>query len=87
MDPYFGCCIPGKVDDDSNFVMILGIFYTGELESVSDYGENVMVIILPCLSLALYTRETSSGLKIMTSCFVFIPSHFLYCTCKENVSL
>jgi hypothetical protein len=45
MDPYFGCCIPGKVDDDPDFVMKLGVFYTCEVDSVSDYGENVMVII------------------------------------------
>jgi hypothetical protein len=45
VDPYFGCCIARKVDDDPDFVMILSIFYTGEVESVSDYGENVMVII------------------------------------------
>jgi len=86
MDPYFGCCIPGKVDDDPDFVMKLGVFYTCEVDSVSDYGENVMIIVLPCLSLALYTREMSSGFKIMSSCLVFIPSHFLYCICKENVS-
>jgi hypothetical protein len=86
MDPYFGCWIPGKVDDDPDFVMKLGVFYTCEVDSVSDYGENVIIIVLPCLSLALYTRETSSGLKIMSLCLVCIPSHFLYCICKENIS-
>lgn len=45
-----------------------------------------MIVVLPCLSFALYTRNISSGLKIISSCSVFIPSHFLHRMCKENVS-
>jgi len=47
-----------------------------------------MIIASPFHSLALYTRNMSSGLKIMSSCLVFIPDYLriLYGISNENVS-
>jgi hypothetical protein len=36
VDPYFGCCIPRKVDDDPDFLMDLSVFYACEVEPMSD---------------------------------------------------
>jgi hypothetical protein len=81
MEPYFDVWILGKLDDDRDVFMDLVIFCTREIESVSDQGEGAMNIFLPP---ALHSRNMSSGSKPMSSCL--IPYHFLYRTCKENIS-
>lgn len=75
MDPYFGCCSPEKFDHDADVVMNLD----GTRER-SRRESNALILVSPYLE--SYTRITSSGSKVISSCLV--PKRLLYHICREN---
>jgi len=74
MELYFGCWILGKLDDDGDIFMNLGIFCACEIESVSDQGEGAKYFFTSCTTLAEHVIWFETNVFMLSS----IPSPVSY---------
>jgi hypothetical protein len=77
MEPYFGCWIPRKFDDEDDVVMNLVVFCAFDIESMSDQGGGTIRIVftlsLSCTTCAEHVFRFENNVFILHSIPSLIP--------------